>query len=157
MNWQLPREVTGRILSQRGNGLSPAPAPTDFSGELIFNGETSAGFFSSFLAEKQQWADLSGTKGHFLISDFVHPFSDHEPAFAFNHNEVKIKSCDCTGAHSDSRAPAQDVSMFRNFANQVRSGRLNDSWPEMALKTQQVMDACFDSAKVGGRPVTLKI
>src|SRR5262245_22386352 len=124
MNWQLPREVTGRILSQRGNSLSPATAPTDFSGELIFNDETSAGFYSSFLAEKQQWVDVSGTKGHFLLTDFVHPFNDHEPAFAFNHGDVKIKVCDCSGAHSQSRAPAQDVRMFRNFADQVRSGKL---------------------------------
>jgi predicted dehydrogenase len=155
MKWQLPRAVTGRILSQRGNSLSPAPAATDFSGELIFDDEASAGFYSSFLAEKQQWADVSGTKGHFLVPDFVHPFSDHEPAFAFNHREVRVKSCDCPGPHSDSRGPAQDVSMFRNFANQVRSGRLNDAWPEMALKTQQVMDACFKSAKQGGALVSV--
>ena len=156
MNWQLPRAVTGRILSQRGNSLSPAPAATDFSGELIFNDEMSAGFYSSFLSEKQQWVDVSGTKGHFLVSDFVHPFSDHEPVFALNHREVRVKCCDCAGPHTDSRVPAQDVSMFRNFANQVRSGRLNEDWPDMALKTQQVMDACFESAKQGGALVEIR-
>ena len=157
MNWQLPRAVSGRILSQRGNALSPAPAATDFSGELIFNGETSAGFYSSFLAEKQQWVDVSGTKGHFSVSDFVHPFSEHEPAFALNHREVPVKCCDCVGPHSDSRASAQDVSMFRNFANQVRFGRMNDAWPDMALKTQQVMDACFQSAQQGGALVNVNV
>src|SRR5262245_37242342 len=97
MNWQLPREVTGRVRSQRGNALSPALAPTDFIGELILNEETAAGFYRSFLAEKQQWADVSGTKGHFLVSDFVHPFGDHEPAFALDHRDVRVKCCDCTG------------------------------------------------------------
>ena len=72
MNWQLPREVTGRILSQRGNRLSPAPAPTDFSGELIFNDETSAGFYCSFLAEYQNWVHVGGAKGYLRLPDFVH-------------------------------------------------------------------------------------
>jgi hypothetical protein len=42
---------------------------------------------------------------------------------------------------------AQDSLMFRNFANQVLSGKLNADWPMWALKTQQVMDACHDSAR----------
>jgi hypothetical protein len=45
--------------------------------------------------------------------------------------------------------------MFRNFAQQVASGKLNTAWPMWSLKTQQVMDACFQSAKEGGRSVTV--
>jgi len=41
--------------------------------------------------------------------------------------------------------------MFQNFAAQVQSGKLNASWPEMALKTQQVMQACRESALAGGK------
>jgi predicted dehydrogenase len=47
---------------------------------------------------------------------------------------------------------AQDTSMIRNFVNQARSGSLNSDWPEIALKTQLVMDACLQSAR-SGRPV----
>jgi len=36
--------------------------------------------------------------------------------------------------------------MFRNFAEQIQSGQLNELWPEMALKTQRVMCACLKSA-----------
>jgi hypothetical protein len=39
--------------------------------------------------------------------------------------------------------------MIRNFTNQVRSGKLNAEWPESALKTQMVMDACLESARCG--------
>ena len=39
--------------------------------------------------------------------------------------------------------------MFRNFANQVFSGKLNDDWPMWALKTQKVLDACHESARRG--------
>ena len=149
MNWQLPREVTGRILSQRGNLKSPAPAPTDFSGELIFDDQTSAGFYCSFLAEMQNWAHVGGAKGYLRVPDFVHPCNIHEPAFELNKSEVRVKCCDCTGPHTDSRVPAQDSLMFRNFATQVRSGKLNADWPMWALKTQQVMDACYEAGRMG--------
>jgi predicted dehydrogenase len=149
----LPREVTGRILSQRGNRLSPAPAPTDFSGELIFDDETSAGFYCSFLAELKQWVDVSGTEGYLRVPDFVHPRDDHEPAFEVNRSELRVKCCNCKGRHSASRERAQDPNMIRNFVRQIRSGKLNNAWPMWALKTQQVLDACYKSALNGSRPV----
>jgi predicted dehydrogenase len=155
MKWQLPREVTGRILSERAASNSPAPVPADFSGELVFNDDTSVGFFCSFLAEMQQWVNVSGNKGYLRLPDFVHPWSIHEPAFELNLKEIRTKCCDCKATHNDSRAMAQDTNMFRNFANQVRSGKLNDDWPMWALKTQQVLDACLASARSGGRAVSL--
>jgi hypothetical protein len=44
-------------------------------------------------------------------------------------------------------ATAQEANMFRNFANQIFSGKLNDDWPEIALKTQKVQDACLEAAR----------
>jgi hypothetical protein len=41
--------------------------------------------------------------------------------------------------------------MIRNFTNQILSGQLNDEWPMMSLKTQRVLDACFESAKNDGK------
>ena len=49
--------------------------------------------------------------------------------------------------HGKAIATAQDAKMFRNFANQVFSGKLNADWPRWALKTQKVMDACLESAR----------
>ncbi len=43
--------------------------------------------------------------------------------------------------------------MFRNFAALALSGKPDDSWGEMALKTQIVLDACLRSAEADGRPV----
>ena len=156
MNWQMPREVTGRILSARANRLSPAVAPTDFSAELIFDDHTSMGFYCSFVAQYQNWVHIGGTKGYLRIAGFVHPESVHEPAFLVNKTEHRVKCCDCPGPHSDSYANAQDTRMFRNFADQVRAGKLNDDWPQWALKTQQVVDACYNSALNGGRPISLR-
>jgi hypothetical protein len=39
--------------------------------------------------------------------------------------------------------------MWRNFANQIFSGKLNDDWPLWALKTQKVLDACHEAARRG--------
>jgi hypothetical protein len=54
-------------------------------------------------------------------------------------------------------APAQDSQMFRNFGQQAASGNLNEEWPMWSLKTQQVMDACYESALHDGRPVSLEM
>ena len=155
MNWELPREVTGKTLSARGNRLSPDAAPTDFSGELIFDRDISMGFYCSFRAQYQNWVHVGGAKGYLRLADFVHPASVHEPSFELNQTEVRVKACDCAAQHSDSRAMAQDTQMIRNFANQAASGKLNADWPMWALKTQQITDACLNSAHNGGRPVSL--
>ena len=39
--------------------------------------------------------------------------------------------------------------MWRNFANQIFSGKLNNDWPMWALKTQIVLDACLAAARRG--------
>lgn len=155
LNWQMPRAVSGRILSQRKNTTSPAATPSDFSGELFFEDDISAGFYNSFLAAYQEWVVVSGAGGLLRLSDFVHPASIHEPSFEVNGSAIKVRCCDCKGRHSKSTAQAQDTRMIRNFADQVLSGTLNKEWPMMALQTQQVVDACLTSAQQGGKIVEL--
>ena len=82
------------------------------------------------------------------MDDFVHARSVEGPEFEVNRTREKVK---CGGG----RAVAQEVHMFRNFARQVGSGELNTEWPTIALKTQQVMDACFASARKNGALVRL--
>jgi Mor family transcriptional regulator len=50
--------------------------------------------------------------------------------------------------HSNSHPTAQESNLFRNFADQIRSGQLNENWPETAFKTQQVMSACLEAARI---------
>ena len=54
--------------------------------------------------------------------------------------------------YSNNHESAQETNLFRNFAAQVQSGKLNHDWPEIALRTQQVMEACLASAHDEGRP-----
>jgi hypothetical protein len=45
--------------------------------------------------------------------------------------------------------------MIRNFVHQIRSGQLSEEWPMMAVTTQRVLDACFESAKNDGKLILL--
>ena len=163
MREQLPRRVTGRILSEAGGQNSPAPVPTEFSGELFFDGGVSSGFYCSFLTENEQWAQVSGTKGYLRLPDFVVPYFGNETAFDINNVALNISGCDfnmeahwrkfAVPEYSNSHATAQETNLFRNFTTQIRSGSLSENWPDLALKTQRVMNACFESARDGGRQV----
>ena len=166
MDWRLPLRVTGRLHSEmRGEG-SPAPVPAEFSGEMLYEDGVSASFYCSFLAENQQWAILSGTRGYVHVLDFVLPFAGRELSFDVVNSSYRIQGCDFSMApgkrtisvpewsHGD--ANAQESNLYRNFANQVLSGTLNDHWPEQALKTQQVLEACLTSARADGTPVMVR-
>jgi predicted dehydrogenase len=165
MKEQLPRRVTGRILKEVAGPNSPAPVPAEFSGELLFADGVSSGFYCSFVTHNEQWATVSGTKGYLCMPDFVLPFFGHETSFDVNQAVFHVAGCDfnmeahwrhlAVPEYSNSHETAQETNLFRNFADQVRSGKLNEAWPEIALRTQQVMVACFESARADSRPVDL--
>ncbi len=160
MEGRLPQSVTGRLL-RATNGL-----PTEFSGELIFAGGASSGFYCSFGTHDEQWAKINGTKGYLQVADFVVPFFGSEVSFQVNNATLSITGCDFNmephwrsfpvAEYSNSHPTAQETNLFRNFAAQVQSGRLCNEWPDWALKTQQMMEACLSSARQGGRETALQ-
>ena len=158
LNWQLPHTVTGRILAASENLPNRLPAPVDFSAELFFDGGVSFEFYASFLAGHQQWVHVSGQKGWLQVPDFVHPFNSYEPAFEVNRKMIVVSTgTKCppdTDPFVQGHAAAHDAAMWRNFANQIATGKLNEDWPMWSAKTQKVMDACHEAAKLG-RPVKL--
>ena len=153
MNWQLPLHVTGKILSQSANLPNRPSSPTEFSAELHYADGVSVEFYSSFRTAKQQWAHVSGQKGWLRLPDFVHPLNGYEPAFEMNEKFITVASdvkCPPAGDPLAYGHPtAQDTRMWRNFANQIASGKLNGDWPNWALQTQKVLDACHESARRG--------
>jgi predicted dehydrogenase len=161
MNGQLPERVSGRILTQHGRTDSTQPVPIEFSGELFFPGNTSASFYCSFRAENQQWANISGTQGYVQVPDFVIPFFGCESAFEVNTAVFRVDGCDfrmeshprrfAVHEYSSGTENAQETNMFRTFSRIVISGQLEPSWGEIALKTQQVLDACLQSAREDGK------
>ncbi len=163
MNWKLPQRVTGRMLSEFKHQKSKLPVPTEFSAELTFEDGASSSFYCSFLTENEQWAMFSGTRGQLWVPDFVLPFAGKQVTFETRSPVFNMQGCDfemqphrrqwsveeCS--HSD--PTAQESGMFRDFANQAHSKTLEPAWPEMALKTQVVMQACLESALAHGQSV----
>lgn len=166
MREELPRRVTGHILTEVRRGKSPAPVPTEFSGELLFDNGVSSGFYCSFVAANEQWAQITGDKGCLRMTDFVLPFFGNEVAFETISAEFNVSGCDfnmegrrqriAVPEYSNSHPSSQETRLFRNFAAAVLSGRLEESWADFALKTQQVMEACLKSARGESRPVELR-
>lgn len=159
MNWQLPEKVTGRLLTGMSREDSPKKVPTEFSGELLFSGGVSAGFYCSFLTENQQTMIVSGDKGYLQMSDFVLPFFGDQVRFETRNSVFDLQGPDFymeerqqwhpVQEYSNSHPTSQETNLFRNFASQIQSGSLNKEWPEQALKSQQVMNACRESAENG--------
>ena len=151
MHWQLPDAVAGKILNQSENLPGRPSSPTEFSAQLFYPGGVTMEFYSSFLAANQQWVHVSGQKGWLLVPDFIHPFNSYEPSFEVNEKPVTVAGEVKCPAGADPKefghATAQDARMWRSFANQIFSGKLNDDWPLWALKTQTVLDACHEAAR----------
>jgi len=163
MGWELPARVSGRLLSERRHPDGAIAVPTEFSGELFFRDGTTSGFYCSFLNEMQQWAHISGTRGVIQMPDFVLPVFGSEVTFETGGMAARAEGCDINvephwrqwpvNEYSNSHATAQETNLFRDFAEQAQSGRLNEYWPERALKTQRVMEVCLASARDGGRVI----
>ena len=165
MREELPRRVTGRILNETRGRNSPAPVPTEFSGELLFENGVSSGFYCSFLSANEQWAQITGDKGCVQMSDFVLPFFGNEVVFETIAADFHVRGCDfnmeahrqnfAVAEHSNSHPTSQETNLFRAFAAQVLAGTLNEAWPDFALKTQIVMNACLNSARAESRAVEI--
>ncbi|MFP6900128.1 MAG: hypothetical protein VCA36_04245, partial [Opitutales bacterium] len=165
MKYQMPRVVTGRFLNATGRSDSPRPVPTEFSGELLFDGDVSASFYCSFLTEHQQWAHLSGTKGSLRMDDFVLPYYGNELNFMVSNPVFDLNVCDfhmerherqvTIDEYANSHKTSQETKLFRNFSDLALSGNPDPHWPEIALQTQQVMMACVQSAENDGGEVSL--
>ncbi len=166
MGWALPRQVTGRMLSEFKHPQSRKAVPTEFTGELFFEGGVSSGFYCSFITEIEQWAMVSGNRGSLRVPDFVLPFTGTEVAFETGNPVFKVQGCNfemqpnlrrwAVAEHSHGESNAQETNLFRNFADQVFAGDLNPAWPQMALRTQQVMDACRQSSLKNGALVRIR-
>jgi predicted dehydrogenase len=163
MNYQMPRQVTAKLLSEFGRGDSPQPVPMEISAELLFDGGVSATMYNSFLTEHQQWVNVSGSRGHVVVSDFILPNYGAELSFDVYNPEFSVVGCQfdmiphrrkvTVSEYSNNRPGAQETNLFRSFADLALSGTPDSHWPEIALKTQQVMDAVITSAREGGRGV----
>lgn len=162
MKYQMPERVSGRIIAAAGTGKSPVPM--EFSGELFFANGVTASFYCSFQTALQQWAHISGTRGMLSLPDFVLPLYGCEAAFETNSLKFNVSGCSyhweshpkryAVNEYSDGKPDAQETNMMSNFADLVLSKKVDESWGEIALKTQRVIDACVRSSRENGTPTS---
>lgn len=163
--YRMPKFVTGRTLaSMQGKG-SPESVPGEFSGELLFDDGFSANFYCSFLTENQQWAHMSGDRGHITIRDFVLPHYGCESSFEVGHTVSVNHNCDfhmqehlqrhAVTEYSEGHLGSQEVEMFRTFSRLAMSGIPDPQWGEITWCTQRILDALIASAKQNSQPIAL--
>lgn len=163
MNFEMPVEVRGRILHEAKRQDSSESIPMEFQGEMHFASGVSAAFFNSFRVNHQQWVNVSGTKGYVQVNDFVLPYFGNEVAFEVGNHNFAVEGCffnmekvfhrHAVSEYSNNNRASQEAEMFRTFGRLVLSGERDHSWPEISLKTQQVLDAALKSASNGGSAV----
>ena len=165
MNFEMPKAVTGRLITTAGRPDSPDSVPIQFSGELIFESGPTASFYCSFDTELQQWAHVSGTKGNLYLDDFVVPYFGAEAGFTVsnmisnnNVTDFRMERHDrrvSVNEYANNHPTAQESKLFRAFGDLVLSGKTDNYWPDIALKTQKVLNTCLDSARNGGGEVAV--
>ena len=163
MKYEMPVEVRGRILNGVKRADSADIVPMEFQGEMHFANGVSATFFNSFRTNHQQWAHVSGSKGYLAVNDFVLPYYGNEVAFDVGNHNFSADGCHFVmekflkthqlPEYSNNTKNAQETALFRNFAALVLDGKLDGFWPEVALKTQRILDAALKSARNGGAAV----
>jgi predicted dehydrogenase len=160
MKYELPVEVRGRILHGVHRQDSSDLVPMEFQGEMHFADGVSATFFNSFRTNHQQWAHVSGSNGYLQVNDFVLPYFGNEVTFDIGRHNFAANGCFFNmekslhtthlTEYSNNHPTAQESELFRTFSRLVLSGLRDSFWPEVALKTQQVLDAALISARNGG-------
>lgn len=166
MKYQMPQKVSGRLLTAAGRADGGPPVPVEFSGEMFFADGVTAGFYCSFVTENQQWVNLSGTKGYLQVPGFVCPFFGSEVGFDIHNIRLVTRGCDfnmedharhvSVDEYGNSAPNAQETNLFRNFSNLALAQQPDESWGQIALQTQQVLEALLESARQDGQFVTLK-
>ena len=156
LGWTMPSQVRAFTHAARRHTDSRQGVPVEFSAELLFADGVSANFYCSFTGAHQQWAHVCGTQGAVLVPDFVLPHYGSEAAFTLSNDVFSCLGCDfnmeqrtrriATPEYSNSAPGAQEANMFSTFARLALSGKLDPQWGQMALATQQVVDACLAAA-----------
>ena len=57
--------------------------------------------------------------------------------------------------YANNHPTAQETNLFRNFSAQVLSGKTDPHWGNIALQTQQILDALVASSRDNGAIIKL--
>lgn len=163
LGYELPAAVRGRTLQGITRADGSGVTPTEFEGELVFANGVTATLYNAFDTSRQQWAYISGTKGHLHMKDFVLPHYGNNVSFTVSNDSFGGSGCFFNlerheravslPEYSNNHPTAQETKLYRTFADLVLTGKRDPFWPAVALKTQRVLDALLESANAGGSAV----
>lgn len=165
LDYQLPKFVVAHELRAIQGEGSERTVPGEFTAELFFENGVTAQFYCSFVTELQQWVIAGGDKGYLQMDDFVLPFFGCESEWTTNQHVFDVQNVrynmrrhtkrHAVTEYSNGQPTAQEVNMAAKFGSIATSGKLEPFWPEVALKTQKVLDACVQSSRADGAKVAL--
>jgi predicted dehydrogenase len=165
LDYQMPTHVVAHELTSLQGKGSETTVPGEYSAELFFEDGVTASFYCSFLTELQQMVVAGGDKGFLAMDDFVLPFFGSESTWTTNQHVFDVQNVrynmrrhttrHAVTEYSNGQPTAQEVNMAARFADIAMTGKIDPFWPDVALKTQQVLDACVRSSRAGGVRVEL--
>jgi predicted dehydrogenase len=112
----------------------------NLSGLLWFEGERMASFDCGFDTVSRKWLEVAGSAGSLVCDDFTLPRDERRARYWLHASQGKGSERVTTGC-------VQEVRMIESFSEIVRTDRLDDRWPDRALKVQRVCDLLGESAR----------
>ena len=108
---------------------------------LWYDDERVVSFDCGYDMAHRKWFEVSGHIGSIVCDDFLVPWDLDRPRF-WRHEGV-------TSTEHKSVSAVQEQCMIENFCNAIRSGVLNEEWPQISVANQRVCDAVAESARTG--------
>lgn len=112
----------------------------NFSGIMWFTKNRIASFDCGFDVSMRKWFEIAGTKGSLVCDDFTRPWENKKPAFYVNDGFGNASK-------HETESPLQETCMINHFCDIIRSGRLEQQWPDLGINTQRVLNALDYSAR----------
>lgn len=148
-NYALPRTARG-VFHRMINGV-----PTHATAELVFPDGMVSSFQCSFHHPTRQWADVCGPEGRLHVHDFVHGGWEEATFDVDTGMTLKPMAAGVADGPETIRTTdcIQEQVMIETFSAIALGNAAPDPfWPEVALKTQRVLDAIMRSGETDGRP-----
>ena len=125
-----------------GSGQYVNDVDMRFSATLWYPGDAMASFDCAFNLTLRKWLEITGTEGTVVCDDFLAPWDPARPRY-WTH--------DAEGASTEhvSEPLIQEECMVDHFCQIVRSGELDDHWPQITIDNQRVVDALDQSSRSG--------
>jgi predicted dehydrogenase len=136
----LPREVFAKARYRYDVDVS-------LSGLMWYDDDRVASFDCGYDVATRKWFEVAGTRGTLVCDDFLTPWDPERPRFWLHEQPGEANE-------SVSAPEIQEQCMIHNFCQIIRSGSLDEHWPNISIANQRICDALDKSAR-SGQVVTL--